>query len=98
MPRYFTKELLYDLRNHIPMDWLVEQLDWPHKRRDGQFAFLCPSCREFVSATNPRTNLGRCFCCNTNFNPIDFIIAVHECDFVEAVHFLKPMLDEHRDH
>lgn len=92
MPRYFPDDRLRALRNQIPMAWLIEQLDWPHKRRRGQLAFLCPRCGEFVSAINPRTNLGRCFACQTNFNPIDFTIHVRHCDFVEAVHYLLPLL------
>jgi len=92
MPRYFTDEFLWALRNRIPMKHLFEHLNWPHKERNGQLAFLCPCCHEFRSAVNPRTNLGRCFCCETNFNPIDFLMRVRHCDFVEAVRTLKPLL------
>jgi len=92
MPRYFTDELLHALRNRIPMQRLFEHLDWPHKKRHGQVAFLCPRCHEFRSAVNPRTNLGRCFLCETNFNPIDFLMNARDCDFVHAVHALKPLL------
>jgi uncharacterized C2H2 Zn-finger protein len=67
-------------------------LDWPHKQRDGRFVFVCPRCGESESAINPETNLGRCFRCETNFNPIDFTIAVHEYDFVQTVEFLSPLL------
>ena len=92
MARYFSKELLRRLRNQIDMERLFHELQWPHKRRDGQLAFLCPHCQEYRSAVNPRTNLGRCFHCQRNFNPIDFTIAIRDCDFVEAVHYLTPML------
>jgi hypothetical protein len=92
MPRYFDDHFLRRLRNDISWPLLFEQLRWPHKRRDRQLAFLCPRCQEYVSAVNPRTNLGRCFHCQTNFNPIDFTIAVQECDFVTAVGYLKPLL------
>lgn len=92
MPRYFPDDLLRALRNRIPMPWLIRRLGWPHKQRNGQLAFLCPRCGEFVSAINPRTNLGRCFACQTNFNPIDFTISVRHCDFVEAVQYLRPLL------
>lgn len=88
----FDDELLRRLRNEIPIDWLVRHLDWPHKQRDGRFVFVCPCCSESESAINPKTNLGRCFRCETNFNPIDFTIAVGGCDFVEAVEFLLPLL------
>ena len=92
MPRYFSDDELRRLRNHIPMPWLIEHLRWPHKQRQGQLAFLCPVCHELRSAVNPRTNLGRCFACQTNFNPIDFTIIARECDFVQAVHYLRPFL------
>jgi hypothetical protein len=92
MPRYFDDDFLRRLRNDIPWKLLLEQLQWPHKQRRGQLAFLCPCCHEYVSAVNPRTNLGRCFHCETNFNPIDFTMAAEQCDFVAAVTLLKPLL------
>ena len=92
MPRYYDDALLHRLRNEISWTYLLEQLDWPHKQRQGQQAFLCPRCGEYLSTVNPRTNLGRCFACQTNFNPIDFTMAVQDCAFVAAVHFLTPLL------
>ena len=92
MPRYFSDDFLRRLRNDIPLASVMKQLEWPHKQRDKQVAFLCPRCQEYRSAINPRTNLGRCFHCQTNFNPIDFIMAVRECDFVEAANYLSPFL------
>ena len=92
MPRHFNDEFLRRLRNDIPWEPLLGHLDWPHKMREGQLAFLCPLCREYRSAVNPRTNLGRCFHCQTNFNPIDLTIAIHKCDFLDAVSFLKTLL------
>lgn len=92
MPRYFPDDYLYRLRNQIPFALLFDRLDWPHKQRDGQLAFLCPRCQEFHSAVNPRTNLARCFHCQTNFNPIDLVMEIQECDFVMAVYYLKPLL------
>ena len=92
MPRYFPDELLRRLRNDISWASLLSQLEWPHKMREGQLAFLCPRCREYRSAVNPRSNLGRCFACETNFNPIDLTMAVKGCDFVAAVDYLEPLL------
>jgi len=92
MPRYFSDKLLRGLRNDILWASLLKQLEWPHKVREGQLAFLCPRCHEYHSAVNPRTNLGRCFACETNFNPIDFTMAVQKCDFVTAVQYLEPLL------
>ena len=95
--RYFSDEFLRRLRNQIPWELLLQELDWPHKERLGQLAFLCPRCREYRSAVNPRTHLGRCFWCDTNFNAIEFTMAVQGCGFVDAVHYLKPLLDRGSD-
>ena len=92
MPRYFSDELLRRLRNDIPVAQVLEQLDWPHKQRDGRFVFLCPACREYLTATNPRTNLGRSFACERTFNPIDLVMLIEDVDFVTAVQTLQPHL------
>lgn len=92
MPRYFTDELLRRLRNEISFRQLWTCLKWPHKRRGDDWAFVCPSCGEIDSKLNPRTNLARCFHCQTNFNPIEFTMSARRCDFVPAVHYLQPLL------
>ena len=92
MTKFFPRQLLYRLRNEIPVVKLVPQLDWPHKHREGRFCFLCPRCGEFLTTVNPRTNLARCFHCETNFNAIDLVMAIQRCDFVAAVHFLESRL------
>ena len=88
----YDDHLLRRLRNEIPTGWLMQQLGWPCKHRDGRFVFLCPVCNETDSAVNPKTNLGRCFRCERNFNPIDFVIRVRELDFPDAVELLIPYL------
>lgn len=93
MPKYFPRHLLYRLRNEIPLERvIVEHLNWPSKRREGRFSFVCPRCGESLTAVNPRTNLGRCFRCEENFNAIDFVMLATQRDFVEAVHFLSDFL------
>ncbi|MEK7994258.1 MAG: hypothetical protein AAB403_10680 [Planctomycetota bacterium] len=92
MAKCFSPQLLYRLRNEIPVPRLLTQLEWPRKQRDGRFCFLCPRCNEFLTAINPRTNLARCFHCQTNFNPIDLVMWIKGCDFVVAVHFLETQL------
>jgi hypothetical protein len=47
------------------------------------------------TATNPLTNLARCFRCRRNFNPIEMVMAVQECSFVEAVERLKNLLPKY---
>ena len=92
----FDDDYLRRLRNEILMIVVLRDLKWPHKRREGQLAFLCPRCHEYLSAVNPRTNLGRCFFCSTNFNPIDFTMSARECDFRTAVNYLAPLLPNNR--
>jgi DNA primase len=93
MPKYFPRHLLYRLRNEIPIQRLIgEHLQWPSKHREGRFSFVCPRCSESLTAVNPRTNLGRCFRCEENFNAIDFVMLATDRDFVEAVHFLTHLL------
>lgn len=92
MTKYFPRQLLYRLRNEIPIPNLLVQLQWPHKTREGRFSFLCPRCGEFLTAINPHTNLGRCFRCEQNFNPIDLVMLIREMDFVTAVQYLESHL------
>ena len=88
----YDDDFLRRLRNDIPIAWLIQQLDWPCKTRQGRFVFLCPRCNETESSVNPRTNLARCFHCETNFNPIDFTMCAWQCDFRDAVEYLVPLL------
>ena len=82
------------LRNDLPVRELIEGvLELPSKEVEGVFRFLCPSCSEFNTATNPRTNLARCFRCRRNFNAIDLVMAVERCSFVDAVHILQRCLN-----
>jgi len=93
----FQPEFLRALRNDLPIDDLIRfRLEVPWKEREGYLRFLCPHCSEFHTATNPKTNLARCFRCRLNFNPIDMVMAVEGCGFVEAVKILTPLLDAHR--
>jgi DNA primase len=99
MPKYFPRHLLYRLRNEIPLERVIaDHLNWPCKRRDHpsggarRFCFVCPRCGESQSAVNPRTNLGRCFRCEENFNAIDFVMLATGRDFVAAVEFLTDFL------
>jgi DNA primase len=93
MSKYFPRQLLFRLRNEIPLERVIaDHLRWPGKRREGRFVFVCPRCSESLTAVNPRTNLGRCFRCEENFNPIDFVMLATGRDFVDAVDFLIGLL------
>ena len=98
MKRRFSGVELFKIRNLIPVEWLIkEQLNIPSKMSEGIFRFLCPLCNEFQTATNPKTNLARCFRCETNFNPIDLVMTVKGIGFVESVNYLKPFLPDPAD-
>lgn len=95
MKQRITPQLLFSLRNHIPIDVLITKvLLLPCKESEGYWRFLCPICQEFRTAANKRTNLARCFLCQKNFNPIDIVMVVQSCNFLEAVAFLKLVLAE----
>ncbi len=96
MAKYFTRHELYNMRNNIPIAKVLRVLDWPHKTRDGRVQFVCPQCSESLTAINPRTNLGRCFTCETNYNPIDLVMLINACDFVAAVQFLQQQFPHSR--
>lgn len=86
MGKRFSSRELYKLRNSIPIDVLIEKkLTIPSKISEGFFRFLCPLCNEFQTAVNPKTNLGRCFRCEKNFNTIDMVMVWHKTGFVDSV-------------
>jgi DNA primase len=89
MTERFPPEMLRKLRNEIPINLLINEfLKLPTKLSEGYFRFLCPICSEFVTATNPKTNLARCFRCEKNFNPIDMVMTAKQVNFRSAVDYL----------
>jgi len=96
MGKRFSAELLSRIRNEIPFAGLVQRLNWPHKRREGEFIFLCPSCEEMIAKVNSRTNLGRCFVCERNFNTIELTMLIKNLDFVPTINRLVPHLPPRR--
>jgi len=93
MKKRFSSHELFELRNAIPIRWLIrDELQIPSKISEGVFRFLCPVCHEFQTATHPATNLARCFKCENNFNTIDLVIADKGLGFIESVMFLKQIL------
>jgi hypothetical protein len=97
MKRRFSDDELFELRNNIPIEVLIRDvLSIPAKVSEGYLRFLCPICHEFQTATNPRTNLARCFRCERNFNPIDMVMRERAMGFIESVDYLKKVLDAKR--
>jgi hypothetical protein len=89
MPKYYTAQFLRKLRNDIPIDSVISLLNVDVKNTGGFYRFRCPVCYGFHTATSHKTNLGRCFDCQKNFNPIDMVSAVIRCSFLEAVELLE---------
>jgi hypothetical protein len=90
MPQNYSADFLRHLRNDIPIDEVIVDLLNLEVRNDCEMLrFRCPICYNFHTATNHKTNLARCFDCRKNFNPIDMVITVGNCGFVEAVNTLK---------
>lgn len=90
MPKRYPKQTLRSVRNDIPIAILIADiLELPCKTVEGYFRFLCPLCGGFDTATNPKTNLARCFTCQKNFNTIDITMTVERQNFREAVQFLQ---------
>jgi hypothetical protein len=92
----YSGEYLRRLRNEISLLSVIRALNWPHKRAEGHLRFQCPRCEFGHTSINPRTNLGRCFRCEVNFNPIDFVMVAQNYDFLTAVTYLVPMLPSNR--
>lgn len=84
------------LRNKLPINDIIEELRVPSKTQEGIFRFLCPVCREYNTATNPKTNLARCFRCQRNYNPIDLVMEVNGLRFLDAVRLLEHLAEKHR--
>ena len=93
MQKRYSKKMLRKLRNEIPIAILIaDMLKLPNKICEGYFRFLCPVCSGFDTATNPKTNLARCFRCEKNFNPIDMVMVVNRVNFIEAVEYLNEIV------
>jgi len=85
----YTDGFLRRLRNEIDIDLVIKRLRLETRNSQKILRFCCPLCHGYHTATNPKTNLARCFDCRRNFNPIDLVMAVTACSFVETVEFLK---------
>ena len=93
---YFTDEFLRRLRNDININKVIGALGLETRRGTDLLRFHCPLCHGFHTATNPKTNLARCFDCKINFNPIDLVIATTGSNFIDSVEFLKKQMNAPR--
>ena len=95
MSKHYTADFLRMLRNQIPIDEVItDLLNLKVRNVNAILRFRCPLCGNFHTATNHETNLARCFDCQKNFNPIDLVMTVGKCSFVDAVQILKDRIDQ----
>jgi len=95
MAKHYTADFLRMLRNQIPInEAIVDLLNLEVRNARNMFRFRCPLCYNFHTATNHVTNLARCFDCQKNFNPIDLVMTVEKCSFLDAVEILKDRIDQ----
>ena len=85
----YTRQQLYALRNHIPIDRVIEALAIPWSVHDGHYRFSCPVCNEFNTGIYTKKNLARCFNCKKSHNTIDLVIKVKGTSFVESLVYLE---------
>ena len=93
MSQRFSNDHISAIRNRVPVLFVIQKLlDLPNKEQDGFMRFLCPCCSEFRAAVHKTENLGRCFLCQRNFNPIDLVMADRKLGFVQTVKLLSQYL------
>ncbi len=90
MTRRFSSQELHFLRNKVPIKHvIVDLLSIPIHKESDKLRFACPLCHGFTTCIHPKENLGRCFSCRRNFNPIEIVMHHLKCDFVNSVKWLK---------
>lgn len=90
MSQRFSDEELYAIRTFLEIRFVIESvLHLPHKEIEGVYRFQCPLCAEMSTGIHPHMNMGRCFRCESNFNPIDLVKAAQGLSFVESVKLLR---------
>ena len=95
MSQYYSADFLRMLRNEILIDEVITNLmNLEVRNLRDRLRFRCPLCYNFHTATNHVTNLARCFDCQKNFNPIDLVMTVGKCSFMDAVKILTDKVDQ----
>lgn len=83
------RDHLRALRNQVAVLDVISHLDIPTKKTGARWSFRCPECGGFPTATQPSTNLARCFHCQKSFNPLELVMAERHLSFLEAVRYLE---------
>lgn len=90
----FSDNDLRAIRNDIPVRMVAEKLcGLECKEIEGFTRFVCPICHEMRTSLHPKENLGRCFRCEKNFNPIEFVMHGCKLPFVKSVKLLLAELN-----
>ncbi len=92
-----TKQQLFQIRNDIDIDWLINEKLHLERQFKRIWRFQCPVCQQFNTATQKKNNLARCFSCQQNFNTIDLVIYSKKMNFVPSVQFLLALLEKNAD-
>ena len=90
----FTKQQLFQVRNDIDINWLINEKLSFERQFNRIWRFQCPVCQQFNTATQKKNNLARCFSCQQNFNTIDLVIYSKKLNFVPSVQFLLSLLEK----
>ncbi len=90
----FTKQQLFQVRNKIDIDWLINEKLQLQRQFNRLWRFQCPVCQQYNTATQKKNNLARCFSCQQNFNTIDLVIYSKKVNFVPSVQFLLSLLEK----
>lgn len=93
----FTKQQLFQVRNDIDIDWLINEKLHLERQFKSIWRFQCPVCQQFNTATQKKNNLARCFSCQKNLNTIDLVIYSKKVNFVPSVQFLLALLEKKTD-
>ncbi len=94
MTRRFSPQELTFLRNRVPITHVIKTLlDLPTRSTNGKLSFACPLCGGFDTSINAAHNLGRCFECRQNFNPIELVMHQRQIGFVDSVRWLKNRIE-----
>lgn len=90
MSRRFSVRELSFLRNKVPIACVIEtMLSVAIGNNNGKPSFLCPVCQSANTSINSRHNLAKCFDCQKNFNPIEFVMHQRHISFVDSVKWLQ---------
>ncbi len=90
----FTQQQLFQVRNMIDIDWLINEKLNLRREFNRIWRFQCPLCQQFNTATQKKNNLARCFSCQQNFNTIDLVIYSKQINFMPSVTFLLTLLSK----